>query len=165
VFATDRGEKVEEKHREVTQNLMNAFFRFRHLHRHGRPMHGLKQSETRILLIVKRKSDETGKGIRISDLSRIMHVTSPTVTQLINRLEEKGLVQRKNDPNDRRYIRVVLTTQGEAILKQAADAFFAGFSRLVNHLGEEKSRLLAQLLTESFDFITSDVQNIDPEQE
>ena len=156
---------MDEKHREITQNLMNAFFRFRHLHRHGRPMHGLKHSEMRILLNVKRKNDETGKGIRISDLSRIMHVTSPTVTQLINRLEEKGLVQRKNDPNDRRYIRVVLTAQGEAILKQGADAFFANFSRLVNHLGEEKSQLLAQLLTETFDFITSDMQNFHSEQE
>src|SRR5690606_20712338 len=92
-------------------------------------------------------------GARISELSKVMRVTSPTVTQLVNGLEDRGLVERSIDPDDRRSIRVTLTQEGEAVIQKAADTFFAEFSSLVSHLGEEKSLLLIELLTESFDFL------------
>ena len=120
-------------------------------------MPGVKHSEIVILLFIKRKMDKTQTGIRIGDLSRIMRVTSPTVTQFINRLEEKGFVKRKSDPGDRRYIRVILTKQGEDVLQQAWEALVADFNSLIEYLGEEQSRLLADLLLKSYDFFTKDI--------
>lgn len=149
---------MEYKERETTQKLMDAFFRFRRLHRES-PIPGMKHSEVRILFIIKKHLTESGKGVKIFQLSHIMRVTSPTVTQLINSLESSGLVERTMDPSDRRSILVTLTEQGETVLKQASDVFFARFNRLVNHLGEEKSLELAKLLVESFDFMSSEAMN------
>ena len=41
-------------------------------------------------------------------------VTSGTMTNRIDRLEARGLVQREPDPDDRRGVRVVLTPEGRS---------------------------------------------------
>ncbi|NLZ39517.1 MAG: MarR family transcriptional regulator [Firmicutes bacterium] len=143
---------MENGQRELTQKLMDAFSRFRRLHR-GSPLPGIKHSELRILFRLKKIMTTNERGARISELSKVMRVTSPTVTQLVNGLEERGLVERNVDPNDRRSILVTLTQEGEAVIQEAADAFFAEFSSLVLYLGEEKTMQLIELLTESFDFL------------
>ena len=140
--------------RETTQKIMDLFSRFRRLHR-ACPIPGIKHSEMRILFGVKKSLKVHGCGARISDLSRGMRVTSPTVTQLVNSLESSGLVERTTDPQARRSIRVILTKKGEETLQTAADAFFSEFHGLVKHLGEEKSQQLIELLTESFNYLRS----------
>ena len=42
--------------------------------------------------------------------------TSGNMTMVIDNLEKRGLVVRENDPSDRRYIRVRLTTDGEELI-------------------------------------------------
>lgn len=133
---------------------MDAFIRFSCLHRES-PVPGMKHSEARVLFIIKSHLTESGKGVRISALSHIMRVTPPTVTHLINSLESGGLVKRIVDPQNRRSILVYLTEQGETVLKQASEMFLTSFKRLANHLGEERSLILAELLVESFDFMPS----------
>jgi DNA-binding MarR family transcriptional regulator len=148
---------VNNKQHELTQRLMEAFFRFRHVHRKS-PVSGMKHSEVRMLHIINKHRRETGRGVKISELSRILQVTSPTITQLTNGLEERGLVERSNDPADRRVIYVQLTEAGEAVLKQVSAAYFDRFSRLVQHLGAEKSKQLADLLTECLAFMRADAE-------
>ncbi|MCR3922521.1 MAG: MarR family transcriptional regulator [Firmicutes bacterium] len=143
---------MESTSRDTTQKLMDAFARFRRLHRDS-PIPGLKHSEMRILFRIRKNMAVHGCGARISEISHMMHVTSPTVTQLVNGLAKSGYVERTIDPKDRRSIRVTLTKQGEDVLKSAADAFFSEFNGLVTHLGEEKSNTLIELLTESFDYL------------
>lgn len=143
---------MDNADRETTQKMMDLFSRFRRLHR-GCPIPGLKHSELRILFGVKKSLTMHGCGARISDLSRVMRVTSPTVSQLVNSLESSGLVERTTDPEDRRSIRVVLTAKGEDLLQAAADEFFSEFYGLVKYLGEDKSRQLIELLTESFTYL------------
>ena len=148
---------MNNRQRELTQRLMEAFFRFRHVQRKS-SVPGMKHSEIRMLHIIARHRRETGRGVKISELSRMMQVTSPTITQLANSLEARGLVERSTASDDRRVIYVQLTEAGGAVLKQVSDAFFARFNRLVLHLGPEKSNLLADLLTECFDFMRADAE-------
>jgi MarR family transcriptional regulator, 2-MHQ and catechol-resistance regulon repressor len=42
--------------------------------------------------------------------------TSGNMTMVIDNLEKRNLVVRENDPNDRRYVRVKLTTDGEDLI-------------------------------------------------
>ena len=46
-------------------------------------------------------------------------VTSGTMTNRIDRLEQRGLVRREPDPNDRRGVRVVLTDAGRRTVDDA----------------------------------------------
>ena len=52
------------------------------------------------------------EGLRMNLLSRYMMVTGGNVTGLTDQLVKEGLVQRSNDPDDRRSYRVALTPKG-----------------------------------------------------
>jgi len=56
--------------------------------------------------------------IRLSELRQKLHITAPTVTGIVDRLEKSGYVSRMPDPNDRRAIHVDLTPKGRAIAKK-----------------------------------------------
>lgn len=54
-------------------------------------------------------------GLRIGDLAARLRVEPPTVTKMLRRLENCGLVERRQDPGDARSVRVYLTEQGRAL--------------------------------------------------
>ena len=51
----------------------------------------------------------------ISGLAEVLGMGLPNVTGLVDRLEERGLVERLRDPDDRRVVRVHLTEAGGRI--------------------------------------------------
>jgi DNA-binding MarR family transcriptional regulator len=52
---------------------------------------------------------------RITELAAREGVTQPAITLLVNRLEERGWVQRTADPADRRVVLVELTREGQSV--------------------------------------------------
>ncbi|MBL9139047.1 MAG: MarR family transcriptional regulator [Verrucomicrobiales bacterium] len=72
-------------------------------------------------------------GLSQSELSRLLIMHRSNATGLIDRLERRRLVQRTEDPQDRRAYRVLLTPNGIDLLQtiyphyfKAADAVWAG---------------------------------------
>jgi MarR family transcriptional regulator, 2-MHQ and catechol-resistance regulon repressor len=72
----------------------------------------------------------------INDIGRRIHLTSGSITTAIDRLEERGLVERVADAGDRRAKHVSLTRTGRALItkifakhKQTLDAAADGLSR------------------------------------
>jgi len=55
------------------------------------------------------------RPFRITELAAREGVTQPAVTLLVNRLEERGWVQRTADPTDRRVVLVELTSAGRCV--------------------------------------------------
>jgi DNA-binding MarR family transcriptional regulator len=53
------------------------------------------------------------KSLRMKELSEKLGVTTGTLTVTVDRLEQKGLIERKPHETDRRSYRVVLTGTGE----------------------------------------------------
>lgn len=58
-----------------------------------------------------RSIEEHQQGIRITDLAEEMKVTKPSASNMVARLERKGLVKRISCAEDGRAKRVVLTEQ------------------------------------------------------
>ncbi len=61
-------------------------------------------------------------GLRMSELSQCLMVTGGNVTGLTDQLVQEGLVERTEDPADRRVWRVRLTAQGRRRFAQMAAA-------------------------------------------
>jgi len=56
--------------------------------------------------------------VRLSQLSKKLHISAPTVTGIADRLEKSGYVKRIPDKTDRRAINVDLTTKGRHVAKK-----------------------------------------------
>jgi DNA-binding MarR family transcriptional regulator len=56
-------------------------------------------------------------GLRQSELAERLEVATVTTSKLIDRLEARGYVERRTDPEDRRSNRVFATDQAKAIVK------------------------------------------------
>jgi len=137
----------------VARRLMEAFLQFKRLHWHQSPIAGLRHSELTVLYCIKRKAASDGPGIKVSEISNILKVASPTITQLINSLETKGLIERGVDKEDRRAVPITLTDEGEIAVKKATDAGLAYYEGLAEYLGEEDSNKLAGLLSKVFIYV------------
>jgi DNA-binding MarR family transcriptional regulator len=73
-------------------------------------------------------------------------LSSAGITSRLDRLEERGLVRRTRDPNDRRGVLVELTDDGRTVLDQAVAANTAAERELVNALDARDRESLAELL-------------------
>jgi len=51
-------------------------------------------------------------GMSLSELSELTLISQPTMTRLVQRLENKGLLKKSADGRDRRMLRVKLTARG-----------------------------------------------------
>jgi DNA-binding MarR family transcriptional regulator len=80
-------------------------------------------------------------------------VSSGTMTNRIDRLVERGLVQRRTDPNDGRGILVVMTPTGQARVDAAISTLLLAEADLLERLAPaERDRLAGLLRKLSLDF-------------
>jgi DNA-binding MarR family transcriptional regulator len=61
----------------------------------------------------------------MSDLATCLHLDNSTVTGIVDRLEDRGLVERRTGAHDRRVKMLVVTDEGAAIRKRIVDRFNA----------------------------------------
>lgn len=82
--------------------------------------------------------------MRMSEISVHLCVGMPTVTSLVSRLEDKGLVVREHDSKDRRVVFCSATKLG----KNEADQFWRvrkeRIKKFISLLNEEEAKLVAQ---------------------
>jgi MarR family transcriptional regulator, organic hydroperoxide resistance regulator len=79
------------------------------------------------------------------ELAESLHFDASNVTDIVDRLEARGLVERTVDPNDRRVRRIVLTPDGEALRRKAFEEAMASAPTLVALTATEQ-RALCELL-------------------
>lgn len=79
-------------------------------------------------------------------LMRETLVTSGTMTNRVDRLEQRGYVVRSPDPRDRRGVLVGLSAQGKKAVDGAFEALLARERGLLSELSSEDARRLVILL-------------------
>jgi len=72
--------------------------------------------------------------VRLSQLSRKLQISAPTVTGIVDRLERSGFVMRIPDNKDRRVINVDLTANGRQIAKKLKSTLKRKWKGLLNKL-------------------------------
>ena len=72
----------------------------------------------------------------------------PSLTRILQKLEEKGMIQRKRDPTDRRRQIVQITPSGAELIEANRETSRELAQALRNRLGAERYELLLDLLNE-----------------
>ena len=65
-------------------------------------------------------STQPGRRLRIRDLNRFLLLTQPSVSRLVDRLVQGGLVTKESDPDDGRGTIVTLTEEGYTLYRRVA---------------------------------------------
>ena len=67
--------------------------------------------------------------VRMSELNRHVLLSQPALSRLVDRLADRGLVERCSDPADGRGIRLSLTEAGRAVQRQVGRQHARGVAR------------------------------------
>lgn len=92
-----------------------------------------------LVMLVLWEADRDGRTVRVSDLGKRLRLDSGTLTPLLKRLAERGLVARQRDTTDERVVTVTPTEEGVAMRRQASEVP----GRLLCGTGIDQERIVA----------------------
>lgn len=98
---------------------------------------GLTRSQWRVLIALKRED-----GLTQTELADVAELEKAPLGKLLDKLEEKGWVTRRADPDDRRARRVYCTAKIEKHLKGIAEAGRAMFAQALSGMREGEVKTL-----------------------
>jgi DNA-binding MarR family transcriptional regulator len=87
-------------------------------------------------------------GTRATVLARRSGLTRQALTQIIDDLERLGVVERREDPSDRRAKLVVYTDRGRTFFRRSRDVIDAIEAEYSRRLGRERYRALKDALAD-----------------
>jgi len=95
----------------------------------------------------------------ISELSERFDITNAATSQLVDKLVQSGLVQREEDPHDRRAKLLNLTGKGKEMIQQGTERRYRWVEDLAHKLSEQER----EQVNEALDIMTRLAQELDLE--
>jgi DNA-binding MarR family transcriptional regulator len=106
--------------------------------------YGLSHAALNALAVIEGE----GQPMLTGEVAARMHITSGTVTSLLDNLERKSYVVRSSDRGDRRRVLVDITPSAQALLDQALPAIQQVARRLTDRIGPQRQQALLDILDE-----------------
>jgi DNA-binding MarR family transcriptional regulator len=106
--------------------------------------YGLSHAALNALAVI----EGAGQPMLTGEVATRMHITSGTVTSLLDNLERKQFVVRSNDPDDRRRVLVDITPAAQSVLDQALPAIQQTTAALFDRVGSQRQETLLEMLAE-----------------
>ena len=102
--------------REIAFNIMDVARMLRTYADQRARQFGISRAQWVVLVRLDRS-----EGLKQSELAEILDLQPISLTRLLDRLAENGLIERRPDPNDRRANRLYLTPAARPLLIELAD--------------------------------------------
>ena len=126
--------------------FMKAFFYTRRVFDDAMSSYGVSSSQAGILNRIYEVA-----GISGVELSREMLMTPQAVQIMLANLEGKGLIERRQDPTNRRYVRAYITDSGREVIEQLRIIAVETEQKVSNGLSTGERRRLISLLERYID--------------
>ena len=104
--------------------------------------HGLTTEQYGVLVAI----DYFGRPTRVTDIAQWLERSTNSISMIVDRMVKFGLVRRARSTGDRRVVRVVNTSKGEAALKPATLASLECIQKILSPLSREDRSTLLSLL-------------------
>ncbi|MBQ8129342.1 MAG: winged helix DNA-binding protein [Clostridia bacterium] len=106
---------------------------------------GITPRCVRVIEQIRRLSEEGGL-VRVSDISEILDVTRPGITNVLRDLEELGYVEKRRDGADSRIVFVSLTEKGEGLYRRYVQDYHRHLCDVFAELGDDGAKELARMI-------------------
>ncbi|MEZ5231061.1 MAG: MarR family transcriptional regulator [Acidimicrobiales bacterium] len=127
---------------EIAEHLEHLSRRMRHTARAQFEPLGITPALARALRIIGRAETP----IRMSELADRLRVARRSATSVVDELAERGLVERCDDPNDRRAVTVELSEEGRSLMRELRSRRRNAGAALVRGLSSTDQVALLELL-------------------
>lgn len=105
---------------------------------------GLTISQHSVMAFLRANGEQ---GLALSELGEILSLSPANITNVVDRLEEKGWVRRTSHGSDRRVKIIQLTEQGEEVERRVFELHGSRLQEMLGaHLSEEDLQQLIRLL-------------------
>ncbi|MGG1400701.1 MarR family transcriptional regulator [Bacillus salipaludis] len=101
----------------------------------------LSITEFSVLEVLYQKGKQT-----IQQIGHCILISSGSMTYVIDKLEQKGLLKRNDCPNDRRVIHVTLTDKGNQFMEEIMPKHHELIEDMFHSLNSDEAETLVQLL-------------------
>ncbi len=101
--------------REIAINIVDVARMLRTFADQRARQFGISRAQWVVLMRLDRS-----EGLKQSELAEILDLTPISLTRLLDRLADAGLIERRDDPNDRRANRLYLTPAARPLIDQLA---------------------------------------------
>lgn len=92
------------------------------------------------------------------DIEKRFHLTHPTVSGILQRLEMRNFIQTQPDPHDRRCRQIVLAPKGLAIHQEVGTLISAMESAMTTGMSDLETQQLLVLLDRAYENLTTFIQ-------
>jgi DNA-binding MarR family transcriptional regulator len=140
---TPRFDSLEQ---EVYLNLWRTYDRLRALEDELFGRHDLTAQQYNALRLLR---GEHPNPIHTLDLAGRLVSRAPDITRLLDKLQQRGLIERDRPPDNRRVVRIGITAAGLALLETLHDPLQECHARQLGHLSRKQLKDLAALLQEA----------------
>lgn len=138
--------------------LINKFHRFK---LSALPM-PLPESELITLYTIRDANQYEGvENTLISGLAEKLHVSVPTISRCLSKLEEKGLVQKSSQTNDRRNTYVCLTEYGLEIYEDAFQTLSSFVERALSRIDEAELKQFFNTFDKIYDALAQEYSTLE----
>ena len=103
---------------------------------------GLSIAQMPVLVAIR----DAKQPIMITEVARHLYLEVPSVTTMIDRLCERGLVERADDPQDRRKTLVALTEDGERVTESICEPYRQLHEEMFGVLDDDERENLTAML-------------------
>jgi DNA-binding MarR family transcriptional regulator len=138
---TPSSSEVEGLHQGLSALLMKAYFYTRRVFDEAMRPHGVSGSQAGVLDRIY-----TRPGISGIEISREMFTTPQAVQIMLATLERKGLIERRQDPENRRFVQAFLTERGDTVIRACRAEALAAEQRISKGISAEERDLVVRFL-------------------
>jgi DNA-binding MarR family transcriptional regulator len=110
-------------------------------------------AQIRTIKFVKTKGQ-----VSITELAKLLQVSAPSASTMVERLVEKGVLVRETDPEDRRKVIVTISPDMISITEQIEKDIFNSFVDIVEKLGPEVADDWCRVLDRIGEVLDSEMQ-------
>jgi DNA-binding MarR family transcriptional regulator len=94
--------------------------------------------------------------ISVRDLATALQVSAPSVSTMVDRLVEMGMLQREQAVEDRRQVCIRLSEQGASQIQDIEDGILNGIAYLLEKLGPRDAQQWCEIYNRIYGFITTE---------
>ncbi|ABI67617.1 MarR family winged helix-turn-helix transcriptional regulator [Syntrophomonas wolfei] len=103
--------------------------------------HGVTPGQYSVLKCLWKDNGQT-----VKQLAEHLYLDSSTVTGILDRMEQKGLIKKTADPKDRRALQVLLTEKGQALEEPLSQAILNANKKALQEMNDKEYESLKELL-------------------